>query len=133
MLHAAPPAVIQPVGDVDRGSGRRHQLSSSYSVFEAPSRHCHLRDTAPAVDVSRLSSGRTPVSPSVVDAESRRRSISLGKRPVEEVPDAVVGGDFVFLFCLAFSSFCLEDRRGVLLSASHGHGRTGTETRNSMR
>jgi hypothetical protein len=52
-----------------------------------------------------FSSERSLASSLVVDVQSRRWEISLGKRPVEEVADAAVGGNFFFLFCLAFSFF----------------------------
>lgn len=53
-----------------------------------------------------VSSERALACPLVFHVESLRREISLGKHPVEEVPDAAVGGNF--LFCLAFSFSCLH-------------------------
>lgn len=53
--------------------------------------------------------GQPPASHLLSDAESRRRDISLEKRPVEEVPDAAVGGNFFFSFRLLFTLYCLED------------------------
>lgn len=51
---------------------------------------------------SDISSKRALASPLVCDVESRRWEINLGKHPVEEVPDAAVGGNFLFFFCLPF-------------------------------
>jgi hypothetical protein len=56
--------------------------------------------TASPTDVS---TGRHLASHLTSDGDSRRQEIRLGKRPLEEVHAAIVAGNFLFLFALAFS------------------------------
>jgi hypothetical protein len=73
---------------------------SSPSAVHRPILPMSLQCTASPTDVS---TGRPLASHLTSDGDSRRREIRLGKRPVQEVPAAIVTGNFLFLFSLAFS------------------------------
>jgi hypothetical protein len=108
-----------------RSGGRRRRssipvgaLGASVVGFVAAATSGGRDHPPPGVSSSQVSSEHTPALPVLPDIAVWRRELRLGKRPVQELPDAAVVGNSFFCLSSSFSCLCNFRILGLVILVS---------------